>query len=710
MVRRLCGAALLGLIAPAMAQPQQVEVKADRDASARSDSIGAVVMVKREQLLQHGDTRLADALRRVPGLTVVNGGPRGTELRMAGLGGGYTQILLNGEPVPPGFALESLAPEAVERVEILRSTGVEQSSQAIAGSINIVLRSTPRSAQRDFKLGAGSQWGRPSASADLLLGRRSGTLDWGLTGGLEYEPQRFPIHMDQRTLDSASGGTTQAYRTDKLEFDRSLRLTLTPRASWVPADGQRLTTDHLWRAFRSRYGAQDERDSETGALPQYRHNTLYFKIHGWNLRSRAGWTLEQPDGTKWELKLGLTEQRRDSQADFDGFNFSGTWIRDAHVASLASDHARSLNGRWRRPWQEAHTLAAGWDAESSGRTEDRVQVEQPLPGGLPVENLDERYDARVRRLALFVQDEWEAGRGWTATLGLRWEGLVTDSEGNVFDAVHQRSSVFSPVLQTVWRVPNSKDQLRLALARSYKAPTPRELMPRRFVANSNSPTTPDQQGNPELKPELAWGLDAGWEQTPRDGVQLSLNTFVKRIEAVVVEQLLLQNGAWVARRANNGVAWVQGIEAELRLAARKVWPAAAALDLRANVAFNGSRVVAAPGPDNRLAQQVPRVANLGWDHRIDDSTLSWGGTLNLQAGSLQRLDAVRWQSQAATRTLDLYASGRTAAGATWRVALGNALQGEVATARRVLDSGSDYRLEERLRTAARLRFTWQQAL
>ena len=121
-------------------------------------------------------------------------------------------------------------------------------------------------------------------------------------------------------------------------------------------------------------------------------------------------------------------------------------------------------------------------------------------------------------------------------------------------------------------------------------------------------------------------------------------------------------------------------------------------------------MAAAPGPDNRQAQQVPRVANLGLRHRLDDSKPAWGATLNLQAGSLQRLDAERWQSQAATRTLDLYGSGKTAAGATWRVALGNALQGEVATGKRVLDSGSDYRLEERLRTAARLRFTWQRAL
>ncbi|MDP3082845.1 MAG: TonB-dependent receptor [Rubrivivax sp.] len=689
--------------------PQRVEIQGSGAEQARRDAVGALLVLPRTELLKHGDTRLADALRRVPGVTVISGGARGPEIRMSGLGGGYTQLLLNGEPVPPGFSLETLSPELVERIEISRSASADQSQQAIAGSINIVLRRAATSRQREVKLGLASQFGRPALSADAQLGDRDGALSWGLGLGLASERRIWPMSLDQQVI-GASGTPTQAYTTRKDEFNRNDRLTLTPRASWALTPKQTLGTDHLLQFFHAVGGALDRRDSTLGALPQFAHNDLLLNVRGHQLRSRVNWTLAQDDGTKWELRAGLTRQRRDSSADFDGFDFSERWIRDAHVDSLAVDSGFTLAGRLRKPWRDAHTLSLGWDGEQSRRSEDRLQREQPLPGGLPVDNLDEVYDARVRRLALFVQDEWALGRGWTATLGLRWEGLHTVSEGNVFDGVSSRASVVSPVLQALWRVPGSKDQLRLGLARSYKAPTPRELMPRRFVANNNSPTTPDLQGNPTLRPELSWGLDASWERPLGKAGLVGVSGHVKRIEQVIVDELFQQNGSWVLRRANGGVAWVQGLGLETRLALRPLWPAAPAVDLRANFGLNRSRVEAVPGPDNRLAQQTPATLNLGIDHRLDGLPLSWGASFSFAAGAPQRLSATRFADKSHSRVLDVYGHWKASAGTQWRLALSNLLQPDQVDQRRVLDGASQHLVSERLRTGAGLRLTLEQAL
>ena len=70
---------------------------------------------------------------------------------MRGLGAGYTQILLNGDPVAPGFSIDSIDPALIERVEILRNTTAEFSAQAVAGSINIILKKTAGSAKKEFK-------------------------------------------------------------------------------------------------------------------------------------------------------------------------------------------------------------------------------------------------------------------------------------------------------------------------------------------------------------------------------------------------------------------------------------------------------------------------------------------------------------------------------------------------------------------------------
>ena len=60
---------------------------------------------------------------------------------MRGLGSGYTQILLDGQRVPPGFSLDSTrSPEQIERIEILRAPTAETGARAIAGTINIITR------------------------------------------------------------------------------------------------------------------------------------------------------------------------------------------------------------------------------------------------------------------------------------------------------------------------------------------------------------------------------------------------------------------------------------------------------------------------------------------------------------------------------------------------------------------------------------------
>ncbi|MCV2368666.1 TonB-dependent receptor plug domain-containing protein [Roseateles oligotrophus] len=704
----------------APASLQRVEVRGDGSAnalSARRESVGALLVVNREELLRQGDTRLSDALRRVPGVSIVSEGSRGPEIRMSGLGGGYTQILLNGEPVPPGFSLESISPEAIERIEVSRSASVEQSSQAIAGSINIVTRSLARQAQRDLKLGLGSVLEQPMVSADLQLGDRAGAFSWGLGLGLAHERQLWPMKLDQQALD-AQGAVVQAYRTDKREFDRSNKLTLSPRASWILSPEQTLSTDHLLRWSRAKAGAVDDRFSIAGALPEQAHNDLGVDIRAMQLRSRLNWSLSEADGSKWELKLGYTRLQRDSAAQFDGYDFDGRWIRDAQVDSLAVDQGWSLAGRHRRALADSHSLSTGWDAEESRRSEDRLQHENPLPGGLPVENLDEVYDARIRRLAFFVQDEIDISKAWQATLGLRWEALQTISSGNVFETVNKRSSVLSPVLQLLWRLPESKDQMRLGLARSYKAPSPRELTPRRFVANNNSPTTPDLQGNPDLLPELAWGLDAGWTHPLSKSSLLSLSGYLKRIEQVIVSELIYQNGHWVERRANQGLAWAQGLELEAKLSLQELLgKASPALDLRANIGLNHSRVEAVPGPDNRLAQQTPLSLNLGFDHRpvtlpLDgiEGSLSWGGNLNITTGGAKRLAVDRWADKSTQTVLDLYAVWKPEKQTLWRLSLANLLHPDQVNQRRVLAEGLDHRLEERLQTCVNMRLMWERSL
>ncbi|MEO7493808.1 MAG: Plug domain-containing protein, partial [Massilia sp.] len=98
------GALALAALTPLHAQTvvtpiQSVEVVASKDQyDARRDDTATKIVVTQAEIAKFGDTTLGDVLKRQPGITI-NGARagRGGEVRMRGLGAGYTQVLLNGQ-------------------------------------------------------------------------------------------------------------------------------------------------------------------------------------------------------------------------------------------------------------------------------------------------------------------------------------------------------------------------------------------------------------------------------------------------------------------------------------------------------------------------------------------------------------------------------------------------------------------------------------
>lgn len=182
---------------------QQVGVKGAADAydPCRDDTASKVV-VNHDEIVKYGDTSVLDVLKRVPGVTVSGTGVgRGGEIRMSGLGAGYTQVLLNGERAPAGFSIDSLASDVIERIEVLRAASAEFSTRSIAGTINIVLKKTIRTAQRELKAGYGRGRDVANPSLNLQLSDRVGKLSYSLSANLSRshfwrEPATVERHLD----------------------------------------------------------------------------------------------------------------------------------------------------------------------------------------------------------------------------------------------------------------------------------------------------------------------------------------------------------------------------------------------------------------------------------------------------------------------------------------------------------------------------------
>ena len=677
-LHRLTGGLLLiaatGAGATDAPEPLQVQITGAR-ADQRQRETTTAIVINHEELVRQGDQTLADVLKRLPGISISGTPGQGGAISMRGLGNGYTQIMLNGEPVAAGFSLDSIAPEMIERIEIMRSATAEFSNQAVAGAINVILKKAVKHDQRSLSAGVARQAGATTPTLTAQLSDQSGGYSYSLAATVTRKRSEKPYTEWEEQRDM-NGALLLLRRTPQTESGRTDALTLTPRLNWTLAGGDTVS----WQSFANlrRVDNQHRADETTlvGDSSEYPRNVADFVADFVMLRSDLNWTHLMANGDKLETKLGVSSNRRSGIFDFYGMDGNGKPLARHLVDSGPSETSVTATGTYRHPVGERHALALGWDISRARRDEDRNERIFSADGEqTSTSNAD--YRANVNRVAFFAQDEWEATKNYSLYLGLRHERLETASRAeaaNAPDALDVRSAVWSPSLQTRYALAN-KDVLRLAISRTYKAPPLAKLVPRRYTNdNNNNPTNPDEQGNPNLRPELAWGVDAAYEHYLGDGALVSVSTYLRRIRDVTITRLFEQDGEWVEAPFNNGNASVRGIELEAKLPLRRLLRGAPAIDLRANLARNWSRVDNVPGPDNRLETQTPFTANLGADYRPDGSALTVGGNLNYQAGGpVRQAQQVRLGS-GPKRELDLYALWKIDAKTQLRIAGSNLLR------------------------------------
>ena len=651
---------------------QKVEIKGAAESyDARRNDTATKIVVTQEEILKNGDTTVGEVLKRLPGVTVGGVQGRGGDIRMRGLGSGYTQIMLNGEPSPPGFSLDSLTPDMIERIEIMRAATAEYSTQAIAGAINIVLKRAIVTAQRELKAGGQVDNGKLGSSVNFQVSDRKGALSYAVGGGVTYAEIDRPSEVDTAGSSPAGAQTLlrHAAESNKGHFEA---LNLSPRINFALGPGDILTSQSFINVNKFSGHNTELVSTVLGALPPFSGTVVDIKSNFEMFRTDLSWAHKLAAGAKLDVKLGVNYNHRDTDAPSQQFDAANRLALSRLITSDSTDKGFSSTGKYYTPVIENHALAIGWDAGYSVRDEDRIQRESSTVG-VPVSNLDQLFNAKVSRLALFAQDEWNITQRWSVYFGLRWEGIETKSTGNNYSPVDNKSSVWSPLFQTLWKLPDSKnDQLRLGITRTYKAPSVNSLIPRRFASNNNTATSPDSQGNPLLKPELAWGLDLGYEHYLPEGGLLTASTFVRRIQDITHNQVALQNGLWVSMPINDGIANTHGIELEAKIPLRSIWKTAPAIETRANLSRNWSTLTTVPGPNNRLDQQTPVSGTIGADWKMD-AAWTFGGSYSFQSGGPVRVSVNQYAYSVPKRSLDLYTLWKFSPKDQLRFALANAL-------------------------------------
>jgi outer membrane receptor for ferrienterochelin and colicins len=661
----------------------RVEIRSNRDndTEVRRESTAAKIVIGREEIEKQGDATIAEVLKRLPGVTIGGAPGRGGAIRMRGLGNGYTQILLDGERMPPGFSVDQLTPEQVEKIEILRAPTAETGARAIAGTINIVLREGQKAAPDDLKL-----------TRSMEHGFGSSQLNW--VHNLQTEPisGTFTLSaMDNYRHDESSTVTESSLITDREREVSSLghrkAVNANARLQWKGEQGRSLVlTPFVVYSEYKNQGQIAVRTTEGSPLADTAQTQSGSRFT--MARLNGQWTERLSANDRLELRFGAGQTTYDYRLDQTGAAGVSTLsgqplLRNGFETQNFVDNSYSLNGKWTRVLDNGHQFVSGLELETVKRDEQ---------GNAAVSEDGGNLTASTRRWAVYTQDEFKINPQWSAYGGMRYENLLT--EGSVSGVLkHNDSAVFTPLLHAVYKPdPQKRDQIRMSLTRSYKTPTLYQLVARYVpTLGENSWTQADRTGNPDLKPELATGVDLAFERYLEQGGLLSANVFRRNISNLIRSTTTYNTSTarYISSPTNVGDAITQGLELEAKFRLDQWFTGALPIDVRANASFFHSRVLDVPGPNNRLDQQPDMTANLGGDYRLRSLPLTLGGNFNWNPAYDTRRTDQQWAYQGAKRVVDVYGLWKVSATAGLRLTVSNLTPLDYVTGS-TFRSGSQY--------------------
>ena len=210
----------LAAVATDGAPKDTIVVTATRNELSITEATIPVTVIDREAIEQSLATDLSELLRFEAGIDVGrNGGPgQATSIFMRGTESNHTLLLIDGVRINPGTiggaAFQHIAPEIIERVEIVKGArSALYGTEAIGGVINVITRRADKSSV-DASLGYGSFNSRSGNISGGLADKRGSfgaTINWQDTDGYE-------IRTDSDIKRGYDNLTANVYGTRQFSF------------------------------------------------------------------------------------------------------------------------------------------------------------------------------------------------------------------------------------------------------------------------------------------------------------------------------------------------------------------------------------------------------------------------------------------------------------------------------------------------------------
>ncbi|HEX5963014.1 MAG TPA: TonB-dependent receptor, partial [Gemmatimonadales bacterium] len=478
----------------------ELVVTATRLPTSPDAVVSSVTTISGEDLRARGVRFVQDALREVPGATVVQVGSFGgvTSLFLRGGESDYVKVLIDGIPAnQPGGAFNwaNLTTDNIDRIEILRGPGsVIYGSDAVSGVVQIFTRS----GREGFSVEGGAEagtFGTVNGQGAILGG--TPRLTYSAEAGRLSTDGSYPFNNDygNTALSGSLRGLPDA-RTDA-----SLALRYTDSRYHFPTDFAGTLADSNQSSGEEMLTVSTDVGRRLGER--------------YELRLMAG-------GAR---TTGEFEDRSDSPADTIGFGFA------SHRDSRAQ--RGNLDARVNAVLSPELTITAGAQVE---RESERQSGETTSNFGGIATTPDTPFDRARTTFGYYAQGVADLASGLAVNLNAR----VDDNSAFGTFFTYRAGAAYR--LQSGTRV-------RASLGRSFKAPTFCE----QFC------DAPFVVGDSTLRPERSTTWEAGIEQALANGVvTLWATYFDQRFKDMIV-----YDGSVEPTYRNGAAAKAKGVETGL---------------------------------------------------------------------------------------------------------------------------------------------------
>jgi outer membrane receptor for ferrienterochelin and colicins len=364
-----------------------------------------------------------------------------SQVRLNGLEGGYSQILINSRAVFSAlnsvYGLDQIPTSMVERIEVVRSGGSALfGSNAIAGTINVI---TKDPVENDWRIGNttslidGKSW-------DQTVDFNSSIVSNDLKNGVTF----YGMHRQREAYDANNDGFTEMTKLKALTFGSKAFYKITP--------SDKLTLDvSFLNEFRR--GGEDTKKAPhlTDITEQLQHNSTI-----------GGLTYDRvPDHGKSKFSAYLSGQVS-TRGSYYGGLAAGTTPLDSAIAANAygdTDDMAAVGGVQYSRYFNNDVLTIGGEHQLNS-TQDEIA------------GYNRMVDQRNNSTGIYAQYEWKPISDLTLLLGARYDHVLVDGKYRLQNTSREskvNTGAFSPRLTLLYNF-TPELQFRGGFARGFRAP------------------------------------------------------------------------------------------------------------------------------------------------------------------------------------------------------------------------------------------------